>query len=81
MHENPKTEFPAVIIDLLPTVCDVLGVDPPTDRPIDGTSILHLLRRDIHKRQTQWEDVSCKQWRLYGDFMETLMGTIMQHYS
>ena len=48
--ENQKTEFPVVTSDLLPTVCDILGVDPPTDRPIDGTAILPLLRGEISTR-------------------------------
>ena len=44
IDRNVETEFPVVTSDLLPTVCDILGVDPPSDRPIDGTSILPLLR-------------------------------------
>ena len=50
INENRKTEFPVVTSDLLPTVCDILGVDPPSDRPIDGTSILPLLRGEISTR-------------------------------
>ena len=47
---NRKTEFPVVTSDLLPTICNILGVDPPSDRPIDGTSILPLLRGETSTR-------------------------------
>ena len=33
---------PAGLVDLLPTVCDVVGVSPPKDRTIDGTSLVPL---------------------------------------
>jgi arylsulfatase A len=38
--------------DILPTLCAMAGVKPPTDRPIDGTSILPIfegnkLRRNV----------------------------------
>ena len=50
MSENQKTEFPVVTSDLLPTVCDIIGVDPPTDRPLDGISIPPLLRGETSTR-------------------------------
>ena len=31
-------------VDLLPTLCELAGVAPPADRPIDGRSLLSLLR-------------------------------------
>ena len=43
IKRNHKSDFPVVSNDLLPTVCDILGIHPPTDRVIDGTSILPLL--------------------------------------
>ena len=76
--ENQKTEFPVVTSDLLPTVCDIRGVDPPTDRPIDGTAILPLLRGETSTRDKP------SGWMYHvnnGVIMETLMDTIMQHYS
>ena len=41
---------PVVTSDFFPTVCDILGVDPPKDRPIDGMSILPLIRGEISSR-------------------------------
>ncbi|MFZ9837300.1 MAG: sulfatase-like hydrolase/transferase [Opitutaceae bacterium] len=34
----------AAHVDLLPTFCELAGVAPPTDRPIDGRSLVPLLR-------------------------------------
>lgn len=36
------SSVPAGVVDLLPTVCGVAGIDIPTDRTIDGTSLLPL---------------------------------------
>jgi len=33
---------PAGIVDILPTVCDVVGIDPPSDRTLDGVSLAPL---------------------------------------
>ena len=41
--ENSVSDFPVVSSDLLPTVCDILGIDPPQDRPIDGTTLLPFI--------------------------------------
>lgn len=38
-----RTAFPAVTSDYLPTLCDLLDLDPPADRPIDGTSLVPIL--------------------------------------
>ena len=50
VKENIKSSYPIVSSDLLPTVCDILGVSPPKDRPIDGASILPFLRGERDKR-------------------------------
>ncbi len=39
-----KVDAMAQHIDVLPTLCEVIGAAVPTDRPIDGRSILPLLR-------------------------------------
>jgi arylsulfatase A len=39
-------------VDLLPTVCEVAGVDPPDDRPIDGASMLPLFQGQQVERET-----------------------------
>ena len=70
IKENQKTEFPVVTSDLLPTVCDILGVDPPSDRPIDGISILPLLRGEISTRDKPigWMFDVENIYQGYGDF-------------
>ena len=50
IKSNQKSDFPVVSSDFLPTVCDILGVSPPTDRPIDGTSILPFIRGEKSTR-------------------------------
>ena len=50
IKDNHKSNYPVVTTDLLPTVCDIMGVDPPSDRPIDGDSILPLLRGETSTR-------------------------------
>ena len=41
---------PLCTLDYLPTLCAVLGVEPPSDRPIDGTNILAVLDGKQWKR-------------------------------
>ncbi len=50
IEENRKSSFPVVTSDLLPTACDIIGVKPPTNRPIDGDSILPFLRGETSTR-------------------------------
>lgn len=44
-HTQPETtsSVPVSGVDVLPTLCELAGVAPPTDRVLDGTSILPLL--------------------------------------
>ncbi|MEW4527263.1 sulfatase [Maioricimonas sp. JC845] len=44
-HVSPGTviDEPAGIVDLLPTICGIAGVAAPTDRTLDGVSLLPLL--------------------------------------
>jgi arylsulfatase A len=41
---------PAGFVDILPTVCDLLGIDPPVEKQLDGTSLLSLLRGEQFAR-------------------------------
>lgn len=43
-HVSPGTTMaePAGVVDLLPTVCALAGIQPPTDRKIDGTDLSPL---------------------------------------
>ncbi|MEL6108171.1 MAG: sulfatase/phosphatase domain-containing protein, partial [Planctomycetota bacterium] len=36
-------DVPICGVDFLPTVCDIVGIDPPKDRVLDGTSLWPLL--------------------------------------
>ncbi len=37
---------PAGLVDVLPTICQLVGIDPPSDRAIDGSSLAPLLLDD-----------------------------------
>lgn len=41
---NVHTLYPAATFDLKPTILDILGITPPTDWPLDGTSLLPLIK-------------------------------------
>lgn len=43
---------PLSTIDLLPTICEITGVAPPSDRPLDGTSFFGHLRGEPFIRTT-----------------------------
>lgn len=42
---------PAGFVDIMPTICEILGIDPPADRVIDGTSLLPLLNGEEFLRE------------------------------
>ncbi len=42
---NRVSNYTVVSSDLLPTVCDMLNIKCPTDRPIDGRSIMPLIKQ------------------------------------
>ena len=48
---NRQSSFPVVTSDLLPTVCEIVGVEPPRDRPIDGMSIMTLIQQRTSQRE------------------------------
>ena len=52
VKDNRVSDFPVVSSDLLPTVCDILGINPPQDRPIDGTTILPFIRGETSSRNS-----------------------------
>ena len=41
---NVHTLYPAGTFDLKPTVLDILGITPPADWPLDGTSLVPLIK-------------------------------------
>ncbi|MCG6187365.1 sulfatase-like hydrolase/transferase [Maribellus maritimus] len=42
-QKNKVVDESAGFVDMLPTICEIVGKDVPKDRVIDGTSILNLL--------------------------------------
>ena len=43
IKSNRVSDYPVVSSDLLPTVYDLLGITPPTNRSIDGESVLSFI--------------------------------------
>ncbi|MFH5803372.1 arylsulfatase [Alienimonas sp. DA493] len=53
----------AAHVDLLPTLCDLIGLEPPSDRPLDGRSLKPLLTGEAI---AEWPDrrlFTFKDWR------------------
>ncbi|MDI1248454.1 MAG: sulfatase-like hydrolase/transferase, partial [Lacunisphaera sp.] len=75
----PPGENDAVVssLDILPTVLAAAGVPGPTERPLDGTNILPLLRREMPPLPRNlfwssgsdegWWAVRSADWKLVGD--------------
>ena len=72
IKSNRKSDFPVVSSDFLPTVCDILGVSPPTDRPIDGMSILPFIRGE---KSTRNKSISWA-YNIRGNFNRTYNAVI-----
>ena len=51
------SDLPVCSLDLLPTLCELAGVDPPNDRSLDGTSLVPLLtgRPFERKKPLYWD--------------------------
>ncbi|QXD26057.1 sulfatase-like hydrolase/transferase [Opitutia bacterium ISCC 51] len=45
-----SSDEPVCSLDYLPTLCAVLGIEPPNDRPMDGTNVLDLLKGEDWRR-------------------------------
>lgn len=65
---------PAASVDLLPTVCALVGIDVPTDRTIDGANILPMLQSASTPSPNEavfgmkGQDLACiwsGQWKLH----------------
>ena len=50
VKKNIKSDFPVMSSDLLPTACDIVGTSPPSDRPIDGVSIMPFIKGEAMQR-------------------------------
>jgi arylsulfatase A len=69
-HTKPGSvsDEPVAFYDLLPTLCAVAGVEPPTDRPLDGTNVLPVLegRKVVRNVPLYWQYDKAQQspWKL-----------------
>ena len=56
INSNRISDYAVVSSDLLPTVCDLLNISVPSDRVIDGVSILPLItdERPTRNRTISW---------------------------
>jgi len=45
------SDEPVSGVDWLPTVCEIVGIEPPTDRAIDGVSVLQVLEGGAAPRE------------------------------
>ena len=72
IKSNRVSDYAVVSSDFLPTVCDILGTQPPSDRPIDGTSIMPLLRNE---RSTRNKTISWA-FNIHGNFNGTYNAAI-----
>lgn len=53
---NRASNINAITSDFLPTLCDILEVSPPADRPLDGVSLLPHLRQqtEVRNESIKW---------------------------
>ena len=47
IKKNLVTDFPAATFDYKPTVLEILGVEAPTGWPLDGTSLVPLIKGEV----------------------------------
>jgi arylsulfatase A len=67
------SDEPNSTLDVLPTLCDLAGAQPPSDRAIDGTSIAeHLLRGKSvdRKKALYWQYEYPREYEVMGDGYE-----------
>ena len=50
VKRNTHTLYPAATFDLKPTVMDILGITPPADWPLDGASLVPLIKGEVTER-------------------------------
>jgi arylsulfatase A-like enzyme len=62
--ENRTIDEPVISLDIMPTVCDILDIDLPGDRGIDGKSMLPLLegRQAGHLHEYLYWDGNQDKW-------------------
>jgi arylsulfatase A len=65
VQSGATSDEPIANFDFLPTACEIVGIKPPTDRSIDGTSIVPVLsgKSIVRKEPLYWHFN-----RAYGDY-------------
>jgi arylsulfatase A len=69
-HTTPGSvsDEPVAFYDLMPTLCAVAGVEPPTDRPLDGANVLPVLEGKSIARNVplywQYDKAQPGPWKL-----------------
>ncbi len=71
VSEGSTCDTPISSIDLLPTVCEITGAALPTDRPLDGSSLMPLF-----KERGEWDRTA-----LYWHFPHYWAGKLVGPYS
>ena len=69
IRPGSESDEPVCGVDFLPTVCQIVGIDPPPDRKLDGTSIAPLL---AGKKLVRNEPLYWHFNRAAGDFQVAL---------
>ena len=49
VQAGQESSEPAGIVDILPTVCSLVGIDPPADRHLDGSNLSPILRGEANE--------------------------------
>ena len=57
IKKNWVSSYPVVTTDFLPTVCDIVGVQLPSNRSFDGVSILPFLKRQDSRESHRNESI------------------------
>ncbi len=71
IEAGSKTDQLSISLDVMPTLLDAAGVAAPKNRPLDGTSLLPVLRegKSLGNRQLVWNGKAIRdgQWKLMID--------------
>ncbi|MEN8117664.1 MAG: sulfatase-like hydrolase/transferase [Bacteroidota bacterium] len=51
LQSGQKTDFPAFTSDYLPTITDLLNIEYPSERPVDGISLAKVLNGEDYQRE------------------------------
>lgn len=68
IRAGARTDELTCTLDVMPTMLELAGVDPPAERPLDGVSLVPLLLqgRSLGERRLYWNGVAMREgpWKL-----------------